>query len=201
MKRCRGTSKDTIGLGCNELSEDRKLGLCMDVNKCYQKFLYGTEKGKARVERMTLKITKPRKELEIAIKEATDRKGITTLLKSLKNVCHKYIRLRDKGKPCISCRTPYKSDFQAGHFYKAELYSNLRFNENNINGQCMKCNERLEGNLNPYSINLPKRIGEWKYNVLKSEAEKYKQEDFKWDREHLKKLRSYYNNKIKELKA
>lgn len=198
-KRCRGTAKDTIGLGCNELSEERRLGLCTDVNRCYQKFLTETPKGKERVERMTLKVTKPRRELAKAESEHNNRKGITTLLKSLKDVCHKYIRLRDEGKPCVSCGTPWHKDFQAGHYYKAELYSNLRFNENNVHGQCVKCNIRLEGNLNQYELNLPKRIGEWKFNVLKSEAENYKQQDFKWDREQLKKLRSYYNNKIKEL--
>lgn len=195
-KKCKGTGK-AKGYGCGDETYHRVYGLCKQ--KCYPDWLLNSEQGKIMLEKATLKATKPRRELEKAESEHNNRKGITTLLKSLKEVCHKYIRLRDEGKPCISCGTPWKSDFDAGHFYKSELYSNLRFNEHNIHGQCIQCNRREEGNLSQYLVNLPKRIGEWKFNLLKSEAENYKQQDFKWDREHLKKLKSYYTKKIKEL--
>ena len=133
-------------------------------------------------------------------KEKKNRSGLTTLLESVKKVCHEYIRERDKGEPCISCGTQWHKDFQAGHFFKAELYSGLRFNEYNINGQCVQCNIRLEGNLNPYSINLPQRIEQSNYEALNTQAKEYKQSVFKWNREDLKAIRNYFKQKLKQLK-
>lgn len=138
--------------------------------------------------------------LEKMAKERKERIGLTTLLESVKTVCHTYIKLRDNGKPCISCGTQWHKDFQAGHFYKAELFSSLKFDENNIHGQCVKCNIRLEGNLNDYELNLPKRILKPLYDELKDKAQKDKQNNFKWCREDLKAIRTYYRNKIKEIK-
>ncbi len=57
-----------------------------------------------------------------------------------------YIRQRDKDLPCISCN---KSDakWDAGHYLKAEIYTKLIFNEDNIHKQCSYCNLQLAGNL------------------------------------------------------
>lgn len=143
---------------------------------------------------------KNHKELKVLAKKRKERIGLSTLLESVKNLCHEYIRIRDKGKPCISCKTPYHKDFQAGHFYKAELFSSLKFHEFNINGQCVQCNIRLEGNLNDYALNLPKRIGKDIVNGLEVIAHKERQQGFKWDREELKRIRKYYRDKIKNLK-
>lgn len=195
-KACKGQGK-AKGYGCGIITKYRKYGLCKA--KCYPNWLLNSEAGKIELEKARLKVTKPRMELEALKKEKTNRKGLTTLLESVKQVCHKYIRLRDNGKPCISCGTQWHDDFQAGHYFKAELYSNLRFNEHNINSQCVQCNIREEGNLNGYSLNLPNRIGQWKFDVLTSEAEHYKKMNFKWDRDELMRLRNYYKNKIKEL--
>lgn len=132
--------------------------------------------------------------------ERKNRIGLTTLLESVKKVCHEYIRLRDKNKPCISCGTQWHKDFQAGHFYKAELFSSLRFNEYNINGQCVQCNIRKEGNESEYRVNLPKRIGSVLNDELNHLATLDKKKDFKWCREDLKAIRTYYKEKIKDLK-
>ena len=140
------------------------------------------------------------KALNVLEKEKLERKTLTSLKNSLKQICHEYIRLRDKGKPCISCGTAWHPDFQAGHFYKAELFSSLKFNELNIHGQCVQCNIRKEGNLNDYELNLPKRITQYQFDILKSIANVDKISTYKWDREHLKNLRTYYRNKLKELK-
>lgn len=198
-KKCKGQGKAKSVKGCGKLVKVkyRKYGLC---TSCYADFILNTDYGKLLLEKATLKATKQRRELETATKEKKNREGLTTLLESVKKVCHDYIKLRDKGKPCISCGHPWHSEHQAGHFYKAELYSNLKFHELNINGQCVRCNIRLEGNLNPYAINLENKIGKWKFNVLKAEAEQYNKNGFKWDREVLKSIRTNYRNKIKKLK-
>lgn len=140
-------------------------------------------------------------DLKVLAKERKERIGLTTLLESVKTMCHTYIKLRDKNKPCISCGTQWHKDFHAGHFYKAELFSSLKFHENNIHGQCVQCNLRKEGNLNDYQLNLPERIGYNNYEVLKVKAGLDKKLNFKWNREVLKDLRNYYKIKIKQLKS
>lgn len=76
----------------------------------------------------------------------------------LQKVFNTYIRLRDKDKPCISCGKPLKDKYDAGHFFPTTKQS-LRFDENNVHGQCVHCNQHLHGNITKYAYNLPKRIG------------------------------------------
>ena len=142
-KKCKGTGKAS-GYGCGKPTKYRKYGLGKMC--CYASWLYSSENGKIELNKALNKVTKPRKELEALKKETKNRKGLTTLLNSVKTICHQYIRQRDKGKPCISCGTQWSNTFQAGHFYKSELFSTIRFNEFNINGQCEQCNLRKEGN-------------------------------------------------------
>jgi len=80
-------------------------------------------------------------------------------VKELQIVFNKYIRLRDKGKPCISCDKPLKGKFDAGHFYSVGSYPNLRFNEINVHGQCVYCNQYKGGNIHEYRKRLKVRIG------------------------------------------
>lgn len=195
-KKCRGTGQ-AKGYGCGEMKLQRTYGLCHD--SCYPKWLYSTPEGKEKIERATLKATKDRRELEGMEKEKKSREKLSNVLKSVKNICHKYIRMRDKGKPCAACGIPYKSDFDAGHFFKAELYSSVKFHEDNIHCCCIKCNRMMDGNLSEYVFGIVERIGERRYNQLKQEAEAYKHQNFKWDIEELKEIREYYKQKIRIL--
>lgn len=196
--KCIGTSKDTYGLGCRTEQKDRRLGLGIECG-CYSDFLRNTPQGQERIKRISLSVTKPRRDLEKAEEEHKKNKSLNYLLTNTRNICHDYIKLRDKHKPCISCGQPWHSDFQAGHFYKAELFSTLKFEELNIHGQCPGCNIGKEGNESEYRVNLPKRIGLLDFNYLNALADKDHSIDFKWDREVLKEVRAYYKNKIKEL--
>jgi hypothetical protein len=143
---------------------------------------------------------KNKKELDKMFIEKKQREGLTTLIKTVVDNCHLYVRLRDINKPCISCGTQYKSDFDAGHCFSANKYSSLKFNEFNINGQCIQCNRFNEGNQIQYLINLPDRIGKDKFKELVTIAENENKSGFKWDRENLIQIRNYYKDKIKELK-
>ena len=196
QKKCKGTGQAT-GFGCGELKDIFRYGLCIS---CYPKWLYNTPEGLLKIERATIKAKAPRLELEQLVKEDKERKSIGTLLKQLEKVCHEYIRLRDKYKPCISCGAPWQHNFQAGHFYKAELFPSIRFNEFNISGQCTQCNLRKDGNWSGYSLNLPIIIGQDKYEELAFLANQEKKTDFKWDRSEIKELITYYRSKLKELK-
>ena len=84
-------------------------------------------------------------------------KSIAQLTKRAQTVFNSFIRQRDSHLPCISCKTGIAA--QAGHFYSAGHYSALRFNEDNCNGQCVRCNYFLSGNLNSYRIHLEVKIG------------------------------------------
>lgn len=82
-------------------------------------------------------------------------------LKTLQEVFNTYIRLRDIQKGCISCgRSLVGVKFDAGHFYSVGGNPALRFNENNVHGQCVHCNRDKHGNLLEYAERLPARIGD-----------------------------------------
>lgn len=195
-KPCKGTGQ-AKGYGCGKITKYRVYGLGKMC--CYANWLLTSENGKIKLAKAELKVTKDRRELEAVKEEKKQRNGLATLLKSVRDVCHKYVRLRDKGKPCISCGEPYHKDHQAGHFYKAELFSSIKFNEDNIHGQCVQCNIRREGNESEYRVRLPNRIGKEKFEKLNDLAALDKQINHKWDREELKRIRSYYNQKLKEI--
>lgn len=196
-KPCKGTGKAS-GFGCGKLTYHRVYGLGKMC--CYPDWLLNSEQGKIVLHKAQLKATKPRLDLEKAQQERKQHVTLSNLIQSLVNVCHKFIRERDKHKPCVSCGCQWNEHFQAGHFYKAELYSNLRFDELNIAGQCRVCNLHKDGNFQGYREGFIKRYSLEKFHELEQKAIQYKHKDFKWDREKLKKKRVYYTNKLKELK-
>jgi hypothetical protein len=199
IPKCKGLSI-AVGHGCGTPQEKRIHGLGIDC-KCYSKWLLGTPEGAEKLKRITLKVTSPRIELEQASTDRKDRAKLNTLLSNVKISCHEYIRLRDKGKPCVSCETPFLPNFQAGHFYKAELYSNLKFDEKNISGQCQKCNLRKEGNESGYRAGIIQRHGMDYLKYLDDKAKAYKKNDYHWDRIELEEIRKYYQAKLKELQS
>lgn len=85
---------------------------------------------------------------------------------------------------------------QAGHFFKAELYSSVRFNENNIHLQCEHCNCFEEGNLTQYESNLITKIGIEAYKELEDSIAFYKRVGFKWDKFILQETIDYYKQKL-----
>jgi hypothetical protein len=72
----------------------------------------------------------------------------------------KWVRMRDKDLPCISCGNLNTTDWAGGHFYSAGMYSGLMFDERNCHKQCNShCNKFLSGNLLEYRKGLLKRYG------------------------------------------
>jgi hypothetical protein len=111
-----------------------------------------------------LKANKEKKERKIQIEKLKTHKDH---LNELQKIFNTYIRERDKLKGCISCGAEFKSKFDAGHFFSVGAYPNLRFNLNNVHGQCVHCNQHKHGNISEYSIRLPERIGIEKFEKLK----------------------------------
>lgn len=125
-----------------------------------------------------------------------DLMTIQDYIKLAQTVFNKFIRLRDKLSPCISCqKTPLKEN--AGHFWNANNHWNVRFNEDNVHLQCEHCNTYLSGNLINYRENLLKKIGESKFNLLEAEAKKTR----KFTVQELKEIIATYKQKIKEFEA
>lgn len=84
---------------------------------------------------------------------------MSELLFKAKAVFQKWVRLRDKNDPCISCNNTDAKQWDAGHFYSAEEYPGLIFHQDNAHKQCSYCNDQLKGNLMEYRPRLLKKIG------------------------------------------
>lgn len=195
-KPCKGTGKGK-GYGCKYLQLKRTYGLGHNCG-CYRDWLLNSEEGKKKLERSTIKATETRRSLEKAEKERKEAEGIASALTLTKQVVHEMVRLRDKGKHCISCGCQWNSEFQAGHCYPTR-YRSIRFHFYNINGQCVGCNIGKGGNEPQYLIELPKRIGQGNFNELKRLAGLDGQFNKHWTKEELKQIRIEANKIIKEL--
>ena len=118
---------------------------------------------------------------------ATKEKLLLKSASQLKTIAvrhfHKFIRNRDENKPCISCGK--YTTLQAGHFYSAGNHPSVRFNEDNVHGQCVKCNYYLSANLLPYRTNLIHKIGVERFNKITLNTQMAKKSGYKWSRLYL----------------
>ena len=101
------------------------------------------------------------------------------LLEKAQKAFNTFIRNRDKEHGCISCETGQVEN--AGHYLSQGNHSKVRFDENNVHGQCIRCNKYLHGNLINYRINLVKKIGASAVEYLENNGKGVK----KWTREEL----------------
>lgn len=90
--------------------------------------------------------------------------------KELQILVNRFVRMRDCEGNCISCDRPLTGKFDAGHFYSQGGYPSVRFDLNNIWGQCVYCNRDLHGNLLPYRTRLIEKIGQKQYDDLEQRA-------------------------------
>jgi hypothetical protein len=115
------------------------------------------------------------------------------------NICQKvfntYIRTRDKDKNCISCNKKLVGKYDAGHFFSVGAYPNLRFNENNVFGQCVNCNRDKHGNVKEYDLRLQNILSIEEYNKLLNDRNKPALLTI----EDIKELIAIYRVKTKEL--
>lgn len=92
-------------------------------------------------------------------KQKLDDSDIKVLTKRAQTVFNAYIRLRDAGRPCISCGTSRAISYHAGHYRSVGAMPAMRFNENNCHLQCSRCNTHLSGNLIEFRKGLISRYG------------------------------------------
>lgn len=123
------------------------------------------------------------------------KKSLPKLKAELQIIFNSYIRERDKRQPCISCGQ-FKL-LQAGHFFPVKGYDSLRFDEDNVHGECAGCNCFDEAHLINYNENLIARIGKERVEQLKEMAKEYKKNGYKWSRSELEELVKVYKQKLK----
>jgi hypothetical protein len=114
--------------------------------------------------------------------------------KILQQLVNKYVRLRDKGLPCISCQKPITGKIDAGHLYSVGNYPSVRFHEKNINAQCITCNQFNGGMINDYRINFVKKYSQ----IELEELDQLAHQSFKFSIPDLKEMIKEYKLKIKQ---
>lgn len=116
-------------------------------------------------------------------------------LKLLQVAFNTYIRARDRGRGCASCDTCLENrKFDAGHYRSVGSAPHLRFDEQNVHGQCVPCNQHLHGNLIEYRKRLIVRIG-----IEAVERIEDDNNEAKLSIPDIKDLIKYYKQKTKEL--
>jgi len=110
----------------------------------------------------------------------------------------KWVRIRDKGMPCISCGTENAKEIHGSHYFDANRFSGLIFDKRNCHASCDYCNVYLSGNLIGYRKGLVERYGlEF---VEKLEAESDSKRVYKYTKEELIAKKLKYDILIKEMK-
>lgn len=138
--------------------------------------------------------TKPLKRNTGSLRKSSKR-TIPKLRNKADAVFSHYVRIRDSelkgGKwvmVCISCPSSYTVRYQdelgvwrwgrqeeAGHYVGRGNYY-LRYDEENVNGQCTRCNKWLQGNIARYTVELDKKYGDGTAMKLVREAEAHKKD-------------------------
>lgn len=127
----------------------------------------------------------------VELKKKKKELSMAQLKKVVQRKVNEYVRLRDAKLPCISCGK--RGKLEAGHYWAMGSNGSLRYNLDNLNGQCTSCNRFKSGNLLEYRLGLVKRIG-----VLQVEwLDKHRKDIKKWTREELNEILSDMNELIK----
>ena len=125
-------------------------------------------------------------------KKQTEMKSLPKLAKYH---FHAYIRLRDKDSGCISCGKPFNGKYDAGHFWNSNNHASIRYDEDNVHGQCVTCNQHLHGNLLEYQSRLLNKIGHYNYARLEDLRHKHVQ----WTNDQYQEIIKIYKDKVKNL--
>ena len=136
------------------------------------------------------------KEKQWKKRKAEMRKELMTLsdyLKLAQIVFNKYINIRDRGNPCISCGKKINGVTHASHYKSQGGHANVRFNEDNVWSSCYKCNVELSGNLLEYRKALIEKLGVERLEKLEVDSMIEK----KWTIPEVKELIVKYKKLIK----
>ncbi len=142
-------------------------------------------------ERKDMEAKKSKQRLKIM---KSNLESVQSLTKKAQIVFNKYIRLRDAEMNCISCDKRLNGKFDAGHYFSSGGHKNVTFDEDNVHGQCVYCNQHLHGNLLNYQIGIVRRIGE-RFFDLQTKAHHTR----KFTKEELYQIIDIYKEKCKDI--
>ncbi|HPI82553.1 MAG TPA: recombination protein NinG [Candidatus Paceibacterota bacterium] len=98
---------------------------------------------------------------------------VTKLKDKAQKLFNEYIRERDRNPDgtwtCIACGNTVDK-INAGHYFGTRRYDWLRYNPDNVHGECTKCNSFNHEHLIWYGLNLRIKLGDVKYWELISKA-------------------------------
>lgn len=145
-----------------------------------------------------LEESKENKAWKVKKKELKEKlKTLSEYESEARKVFQKWIRMRDIADPCISCGR-YADRYDGGHYFKAELFSGLIFNEDNCHKQCSRpCNKDLHGNESNYRIGLVKKIGEERVKWLEENKDRLR--TYTYTKEEYLEIKRKYQAKLREL--
>ena len=163
---------------------------CLQNDECISASI---EFAKGEVEKAKAKVWKGKKEV---LREQT--KSLSEYEKEAKKSFQQWIRIRDKELPCISCGTRKAKEWHGSHYFDANKYSGLIFNERNVHKSCNHCNVFLHGNLLEYRKGLIERYGEAFVSELESISDANRV--YKYSKTELIEIKNKYDklNKLKQ---
>lgn len=121
-------------------------------------------------------------------------------IKKAQKAFNRFVRARDKDRPCICCGQPLGGDaftggtFDAGHYRSTGSAPHLRFVEDNCHAQRKVCNQFGAGRAVDYRIGLIKRIGLARVEALESD-----QAERKYSIDDLKAMTLDYSKRARDL--
>ena len=148
---------------------------------------------KCALEKVKLDKAKKQRRQDLAEKRRLKPRG--KHLAECQSVFNKFIRLRDKNSPCISCGTYTAGQYHASHYYSRGARPDLSFNEDNVHKSCAQCNTFLSGNISEFAKALIQKIGQEKVNALEIRGRS------DWDISEIQEIKKKYQDKIKELET
>ena len=183
MRRCKQTKNEIPAFSKSETLWHKKGFSSIDAM-----VQHGMDKANQARERQHKAETKTRRD---KIKSKTE------WLAEAQTAFNAYVRLRDRGKPCVSCDKPDNGTHQrhASHYRSVGACSGLRFNLKNVYASCQQCNTTKSGNLLEFRIRLKARYGESLVDWLESQNEPRR-----YEIEYLKRLKALFNKKTRIIK-
>jgi len=134
-------------------------------------------------------------------KKLRDMEGIPELKKRAQKDFNEYIRERDKDKGCFVCDKPFPATntlggvMDAGHVITRGHADHLRFNEDNVHGECKHCNASNGAKPHQIKAGAIRRIGQERFDALESNHAVHK-----WTREELIEIAATSRAKTKALR-
>ena len=111
---------------------------------------------------------------------------------------NRYVRLRDAGKPCISCgRLPeqtFGGTMDCGHYRTRGAAAHLAFNLHNTASQCVYCNRDRDGAQKAFEQGLIERIGAEKVEAINNDNSVRR-----FDIQYLQRIKSIFTLKARAL--